>query len=265
MLFKTTLKLLLVNTDTKSLLLPIVSNSYKKTLWLLLHREPTAIAVGVIEGPYSDLSYLNIGEVDIPNLHQLIMRTTNALYTSIGKQPTLPNTFTLDYTLDMDNFIMKYSNMFTPDELMVTLGTSHNILFKRVGALVRDNKIAYEPDNGPGNWGYYDYFWLHERYKHKVLLDIKDIIKRSRHQIKFRAYAIGLARKHKKKIVNNIDIDMADPLKQPKASKVTSCICGRPIVADGQCKACSKVILSSVTRDYMISQIITPITNILKG
>ena len=257
MLFKTTLKLLLVNTKTKSLLLPIVSNSYKKTLWLLRHREDNVEAIGIIEGPYDELNGLKIGDVDVSKLHQVVMRTTNALYTSIGKQPQLPEVFDLDYSLPIEAFILKYTKLFTPDELMVILGTKHSKIFKIIGNLVKEGKITYIPDNGPGKWSYYDYFWLHERYKHPKLLDIKHIINRSRHQIKTRALNIGITRKVSKRIVNNIPITLIEN------ATTTKCLCGKPSTIGDQCKACASVHLTDVERDYMISQISSVVSNII--
>ena len=260
MLFKTTLRLLLVNTDTKSILLPIVSNNYKNTLWLLKHRKPSAVAIGIVEGPHDDLSSLKIGEVDIAKLHQIIIRTTNAYYTSIGKQPHLPNTFELDYSLDTEVFIIKYAKLFTPDEFMVILGTKHSKIFKIIGHLVLNKKFIYVPNNGPGKWSYYDYFWLHERYRTDKLLDIKDIINRPVHQIKTRAMSIGITRRAEKRIVSNVLIEI-----QPATDTTAKCICGRKVIVDNQCGICASISLSAVERDYMESQISGIVTNILNN
>ncbi len=171
MLYKSTLKLLLVSLNNKSLLLPVVSNSYKKTLWLLLHREPEALAIGILEGSYDNLKDLNIGEVDINTIHSIILKLTNVTYTSIGKQPQLSDRFTLDYSLPIKEFIIKYTKLFTPDEFLIILGIRHSKLFKLIANLTLANDIKYSPENGVGKWSYYDYYWLHERYRHKTLLE----------------------------------------------------------------------------------------------
>ncbi len=150
--------------------------------------------------------------------------------------------------------------MFTPDELMVVLGIKHSTLFNIIGKLVQANTITYSPTNGPGKWSYYDYYWLHESYKHTKLLNIKPVINRTASQIKSRASAIGLAKKDTRRFITNISINMTDA---PSNDNV--CLCGRGLKEGNQCKACSAVVLTEVERDYMISQINNSVTNILKG
>ena len=241
MLYKSTLKLLVVETETKELLVPIVTNSYRKTLWLLRHREPTVRVVGIIEGPASDIGFMQVGEIDISTLLNQVIRTTNAIYTSIGTQPELPNCFELDYTKDLTEFIISYSNIFTPDELLIVLGIGHNKLFKLIGNLVEADKLNYTPLNGPGKWSYYDYFWLNEKYKggNPRLLDIKPFINRTNLQIKLRAYSVGFNVKVKKKAVSSVNVTLQD------------------------IEECDKVKLSAVERDYIISQIIDIVSNIV--
>lgn len=243
MLYKSTLKLLLVELKDRELLIPIVTNSYKKTLWLLKHRAPEAIAIGVVEGPYHDINFMHIGEISIPTLHSQILRTTNAIYTAIGKQPILPDTFDLDFTLELPTFIMQYSNMFTPDELLVVLGISHHKLFKTVGHLVVDKQVVYIPENGPGKWSFYDYYWLTEKYKGNNAkdLDIKPYINRPNLQIKMRAHSVGFSTKVTKKVVSSIDVTLNEEVPSYKED----------------------IILSDVQRDYMISQISDIIGTIL--
>ena len=245
MLYKSTLRLLLVETDTKELLVPIVTNSYKKTLWLLQHREPTARAVGIVEGPFSDINFMHVGEVDISTLHNQILRTTNALYTSIGKQPTVLETFSLNYSLPLEDFIIKYYKVFTPDELLIILGIGHNRLFKTIAQLVVNDTITYIPANGQGKWSYYDYYWLNEKYKggDARALNIKPFINRSNLQIKQRAHAVGFSNKVKKKIVSGIEVSLRFPSTSQK----------------------QKVELTAVQRDYMISQITDIINAILNN
>jgi len=243
MLFKTTLKLLLVETKDKELLIPIVTNSYKKTLWLLLHREPTAKAIGIVEGAFNEINFMHVGVVDIPTLHSQILRTTNAIYTAIGKQPTLPDCFSLDYTLPLQSFIIKYSKQFTPDELLVILGVGHNKLFRTIARLVVEKVITYVPSNGPGKWSYYDYYWLNEKYKggNPRRLDIKPFINRPNSQIKLRAHSVGFTITPTKKIVSNIAVTLNEDKQE------------------------HTLILSAVQRDYMISQISDIVTNIINN
>ena len=241
MLYKTTLKLLVVETSTKELLLPIVSNSYKKTLWLLKHREPTAKAIGIVEGSFHDINYMRVGEIDIPTLHNQIIRTTNAIYTAIGNQPILPDCFDLEYALKLEDFIKAYTNIYTPDELLVVLGIGHNRLFKTIGRLVAASEITYIPENGPGKWSYYDYYWLNEKYKtgEPRALDIKPFINRPNPQIKLRAHLVGFTVKVPKKNVSNIKVTINED-----------------IIKD-------TVTLSEVQRDYMVSQISDIIFNVI--
>ena len=241
MLYKSTLKLLVVETETKELLVPIVTNSYKKTLWLLKHREPSAKAIGIIEGAFHDINYMHVGEINIPTLHSQVIRTTNAIYTAIGNQPTLPNCFILDYNLTLDEFIMAYTNIYTPDELLVILGIGHNKLFRTIGRMVAANEITYVPENGPGKWSYYDYYWLNEKYKGGAprALDIKPFINRPNPQIKLRAHLVGFTTKVPKKNISNINVTI-----------------NTEVVKD-------TVTLSEVQRDYMISQISDIIFNII--
>lgn len=245
MLFKSTLKLLLVETPSKELLVPIVTNSYKKTLWLLKHREPEAHAVGIIEGPRDDLSFLQVGEVNIPTIHNNLIRATNAIYTAIGRQPELPDTFNLDYTLALEPFIKKYTKQFTPDELLILLGIGHNLLFKTIGSLVVAGDISYTPENGPGKWSFYDYYWLNEKYKLTDVksLDIRPYINRPALQIKFRAHAVGFSQRNNKasKALNRTSITLTD------VDNIGS----------------SDIELSTVERDYMISQITDIVNNII--
>jgi len=241
MLYKSTLKFLLVEVGVKELLLPVVSNSYKKTLWLLRHRLPEANVIGVVEGPQADLSFMQVGEIDIPTLHNQILRTTNAIYTSIGKQPILPEVFTLDYTLNLNDFIIKYTKLFTPDELLIVLGIGHNKLFRLIAKLVVSKDITYVPVNGPGKWSYYDYYWLYEKYKSGSPrdLDIKPFVNRPNLQIKLRAHSVGFALKTKKKNVSNINVTINTEV------------------------VCTEIILSDVQRDYMITQISSVVSAIL--
>ncbi len=243
MLYKTTLKFLVVEIGKQGLTIPVVSNSYKKTLWLLLHREPTTLVVGVVEGAFTEISFIHSGIVDIPTLHSQILRTTNAIYTAIGKQPVLPNRFSLDYTLPLQAFIIKYSKQFTPDELLVVLGIGHNKLFRTVARLVVEKEIIYIPNNGPGMWSYYDYYWLNEKYKSGAprRLDIKPFINRSNSQIKLRAHSVGFTITPTKKIVSSIAITLNEDKQE------------------------HTLILSTVQRDYMISQISDIVTNIINN
>jgi len=240
MLFKSTMKLLLVETDDKQLLVPIVANSYKKTLWLLHHREPSAVAVGVIEGPADELSFLQIGLVDVPTIHSQILRATNILYIAIGRNIELPGVFTLDYSLPLEEFILTYKTLYTPDEFLVILGIGHNKLFKCIGDLVATGKLEYIPENGPNKWSYYDYYWLNEKYKvarrDNIDLDIRPYVNRPGAQIRFRAHAVGFSRKEyaNKKQVHKNDVVIID---MPEYS-----------VQD-------EITLTSVERDYMLSQI----------
>ena len=236
MLFKSTLKLLLVETPTKQLLVPIVSNSYKKTLWLLHHRDPEVKAVGVIEGRIEDMSFLQVGEVDIAKVHRQVMIATNVLYISIGKHVETPGIFVLDYSLPIEDFILRYGSMYTPDELLVLLGVGHNKLFRTIGELVVAGKLLYVPENGPNKWSFYDYYWLHEKYKLDKIksLDIKPYINRSNLQIKFRAHAVGFTKKaNTKKLVTQEDVTINMPTHNIQ----------------------NKVTLTAVERDYMLSQI----------
>ena len=232
-----------METETKELLVPIVTNSYKKTLWLLKHKEPTAIAVGVIEGPASDLNFIQVGDICIRDLHNKVIRTTNAIYTSIGKQPVLPDCFTLDYSLPLEAFITKYTKMYTPDELLIVLGIGHNRLFRTVASLVVSGAITYVPENGPGKWSYYDYYWLNEKYKGGTPrnLDIKPYINRPNLQIKLRAHSVGFTTKVTKKIVSNINVTLNKDMED------------------------TSVTLSAVQRDYMISQIVDIVTSIINN
>ena len=243
MLFKSTLRLLIVETDTKELLVPVVANSYKKTLWLLHHREPTARAIGVVEGPFSDISFMHVGEINIPTLHNQITRTTNALYTSIGKQPITVDTFDLDFTLSLDAFIIKYSKLFTPDEFLIVLGIGHNKLFRNIARLVVNKDITYSPGNGQGKWSYYDYYWLNEKYKASDAknLDIKPFLNRTNLQIRQRAFAVGFTTKITKRIISGVGISIATPTT----------------------KETKPVVLSDVQRDYMLTQITDIVNNIL--
>ena len=247
MLFKSTLKLLIVATPEKELLVPIVSNSYKKTLWLIKHRAPEAEAIGVIEGPYYDISFMQVGEINIQALLNQVIRTTNALYTSIGKQPQLPDRHPLDYSLATESFVKKYSNIFSPDEMMIVLGISHIKLFKLIGRMVKNKAITYTPETGPGSWSFYDYFWLNEKYKGKDVktLDIRDIINRTALQIRYRAHAVGFSVKRTKRIVSNINIELQDHCKSTEGD--------------------TEVTLTDVQRDYMISQIQDVVNRIIKG
>lgn len=234
MLYKSTLKLLLVEVGNKELLIPIVTNSYKKTLWLLKHRAPEAKAIGIVEGPFHDINFMHVGEIDIPILHSQILRTTNAIYTSIGKQPTLPDNFDLDFNLELHDFIIKYTKIFTPDEFLVVLGIGHNKLFRTIARLIVNKDINYYPESGPGKWSFYDYYWLNEKYKggDAKSLDIKPFINRPNLQIKIRAHSVGFSTKITKKVVSNIDVTISPP----------------SILVEN-------IILSDVERDYMISQI----------
>ncbi len=242
MLFKSTLRLMLVETDKKQLLLPVVSNSYKKTLWLLLHREPSAKVVGIIEGPVDDMSFLQVGEVDIPNIHASVMRATNVLYTAIGREVEVPATLDIDYSLynlwdinDIKRFVIKYSAVFTPDELLVILGVGHVKLFKAIGELVISKTITYVPENGPNKWSFYDYYWLHEKYKLVDVkeLDIRPYINRSSLQIKFRAHSVGFTKRQqeKKKAVATGDVALIKNIDN------------------------TSIVLNEVERDYMLTQI----------
>jgi len=239
MLYKSTLRLLLVETDTKQLLVPIVDTSYKKTMWLLHHREPSAHAIGIIEGPINEMTFLQVGEVDIPTVHSKVMRATNVLYISLGGALDIPGVFVLDYSMELEDFIKTYSNVFTPDELLVVLGIGHNKLFRTVGKLVASGEITYVPQNGPNKWSFYDYYWLTEKYKlTKVAeLDIRPFINRSGLQIKFRAHAVGLSKKQhaNKKLVaqDAVTINKGHDISDDKNS----------------------MVLSAVERDYMLSQI----------
>jgi hypothetical protein len=240
MLFKSTMRILLVETNgSRQLALPIVSNSYKKTLWLLRHREPTAVAVGVVEGPINEMSFLRIGEIDIPTVHSQVLRATNLIYTAIGRHLEVPGVFTLDYSLPLDVFIKKYHTIYTPDELLVILGIGHNKLFRTIGNMVASGSIEYTPENGPNKWSFYDYYWLNERYKlHNIKeLDIRPFINRSSSQIKFRAHAVGFSKKQHigKKLVAKNDVEL-------KAhTDITSMK--------------NEIVLTEVERDYMLSQI----------
>jgi len=235
MLYKTTLKLLVVSTPSENLLVPIVHNSYKQTLWLLKHREPDAEALGTIEGAFEDINF-NIGPVNLKSMYNQIL-TDSISYTTIGKQPDLPDTYniTKDLTMPLEEFILKYNKIFTPDGMLVVLGISHTKLFKLIGELVLNKKIKYKAESGPNKWSFYDYFWLHEKYSvsDPSSFDIRPIINRNSSQIKFRAHSIKLSKKdNSKKIVK---------LENIKLGTVST--------------SHSNIELSDVDRDYMITQI----------
>jgi len=249
MLFKTTLRYLLVTTSTNELLVPIVANSYKRTLWLLKHRHPEAKAIGVIEGAFADLSFLQVGAVAITNIHTKILKAPNVTYTAIGKQTTLPEVIptTLPNTREeLINYLHKYDKVFTPDDFLIILGISHSTLFKIIGNMVVNGTFTYKPESGPGKWSYYDYYWLAEVYSRPEvkIADAKKHLNRNSSQIKIRAHSVGFSKKKAKPVnVTNKPIMFT-----PSNSGISE----------------ERTQLTEVKRDYIISQIQNVVDSILQ-